>query len=1096
MTLDAFRRYGNLLRPDGTNQLHRLLPALEPDYIVPDERDFSALVAYARKVAGEVRYYDLSGQATGDWQALLETLLVPNTATVKSTEDLQVMLASRADWPPHLVLFLVFLKLFRFLQDDLNELPRRHLLHYYEKELGLARRPAAGDTVHVIFELAQNAAATLLRAGTRLDGGKVDEGRALTYTTQNDLVVTKATLADLRRLVVETDVSHVRRLFTAGGFAEAEKPSGYTFGRRQLDLEPAARFMTETQLGFVVSSPVLKMAEGERTITLRAHLQPDSDLEPVITQGRTSGLEVALTGAEGWLVADSFEATLLTEGGLGLPALLLTMTVSVDAPAIVAADAALHGAGLAGARPALRCLAKGAAGLYELFTRFAVQRIDIDVDVKGMRTLVVQNDESLLEAGKPLALFGSQPRIGSAFYVGSSEIFGKRVTRIDTHLEWKSPPDDLFGHYAEYFDVKEPELTDTFFSRFRVDVDLLYEREFHNLLTEMPLFEPVPAQPHTITATESLFNTALSGVEFQEHPDLEEPVSGFGGTSRFGFLRYRLSGPTRMSMAGNATQAPFEAFGHGSFAMRYAVQAIALSATPLPPDPKPQFPKEPYTPVLSSLSLDYQATATMQPAQELSAAQYYVVHPFGVRRARVAGDARLAPPLENSAALFLGIGNLAAPANVSLYFEIDVGTASGSEVLHDGETQWSFLDGADVWRPLDAAAILIEGTQAFQKPGVIEISIPAQASLTTTSMPAGLLWLRAQIAKAPESAARTLAIRPQAVLASFDPGALPIETYTAHLEAGLPALTISKLTPRNAAIKRIEQPNASFGGHGEESTTGFIRRGSERLRHRNRAITPWDYERLVLERFPQVFKVKCQPHTDETVTRRAGHTALVIVPNLRRNGGAANPLEPRAGDVLLGEVAEYLEDLATPFARLHVIRPAFERLRVEAKVVFTRGRDPGYFARVLNEELRRFLSPWAYQEGEDIVFGARIYRSDILAFIEGREYVDHIVGLRVYQSFEGAKREGIGWMKIGFDFVVTPTPQPAIEGMTIGDDFIVGRPLEVAETTQPHAILVSHPEHLITPVAGGAEICSGTTTLGIGYMTIGLDFDVGLEAPV
>jgi hypothetical protein len=68
--------------------------------------------------------------------------------------------------------------------------------------------------------------------------------------------------------------------------------------------------------------------------------------------------------------------------------------------------------------------------------------------------------------------------------------------------------------------------------------------------------------------------------------------------------------------------------------------------------------------------------------------------------------------------------------------------------------------------------------------------------------------------------------------------------------------------------------------------------------------------------------------------------------------------------------------------------------------------------------------------------------------------------------------------------------------MTIGDDFIVGRPLEVAETTQPHAILVSHPEHLITPVAAGAEICLGTTTLGIGYMTIGLDFDIGLEVPV
>ncbi|MFO1418200.1 MAG: hypothetical protein U1E83_05970 [Methylotetracoccus sp.] len=1082
MSLDVFRRYGNLLRPDGTNQLQRLLPALESDYVVPDERDFSALIEYARKVAAEVRYYDLSGQATGDWQAMFESLLIPGTGAVRSSEDLEAMLASRSDWPPHLVLFLVFLKLFQLLQDDLNQLTQRHLLHYYEKELGLARRPAVSDAVHVVFELAKNAAATLLPAGTRLDAGKDDEGRPLIYTMQNDLVVSQATLADMRRLVVETDPSHNTRLFTAGGFMEVEAPGGYTFGRRQLDLEPAARFMTEAALGFIVSSPVLRMAEGERTIRLRAHLQPDAGLGAVVTQGLTGGLDVAVTGAGGWLTANSFEATLLANGGLGMPALLLTLTVGADAPAIVAADPALHGAGLAGARPALRCLAKGEAGLYELFARFVVQRVDIDVDVKGIRTLVVQNDESLLESGKPLAPFGSQPRIGSAFYVGSSEIFGKRVTQIDAHLEWKSPPEDLLGHYAEYFDFTDSGLTDAFYSKFQVDLDLLYEREFHNLTTGMPLFEPVPARPHTITATESLFDTALRGIEFEEHPDLAEPVVGFDGTSRYGFLRFRLSAPTRTSMLGYAVQAPFEAFGHSSFAMRYAVQAIALSASP-PPNPKPQFPKEPYTPVLSSLSLDYRATASLLPAQELAEAQFYVVHPFGVRRARATTEARMAPPYESSAALFLGIGNLSAPANVSLYFDIDVGTATGSQLLLAGDTQWSYLDTEDIWRPLDAAAVLIDGTEGFQRPGVIEISVPKEASVTPTSMPAGLLWLRARITKAPENAARTLSIRPQAVLAGFTPGALPIETYTAHLEAGLPAGTIAKLVTRNAAIARLQQPNASFGGHGAENTPEFIRRGSERLRHRNRAITPWDYERLVLEQFPDVFKVRCLPHTDQTVASRAGHTALVIVPNLRRTSGAANPLEPRAGDVLLGEVAEYLDELATPFAQLHVIRPAFERLRVEAKVVFMRGRDPGYFARVLNEDLRRFLSPWAYREGEDILFGARIYRSDILAFIEGREYVDHVINLRVYHSFDGEKPESVGGVK------------PAIDGMTIGDDFIVGSPVEVAETTQPHAILVSHPEHLITPVAAGAEICSGTTRLGIGYMTIGLDFDVGLEAP-
>jgi hypothetical protein len=158
------------------------------------------------------------------------------------------------------------------------------------------------------------------------------------------------------------------------------------------------------------------------------------------------------------------------------------------------------------------------------------------------------------------------------------------------------------------------------------------------------------------------------------------------------------------------------------------------------------------------------------------------------------------------------------------------------------------------------------------------------------------------------------------------------------------------------------------------------------------------------------------------------------------------------------------------------------------KVVFAAGRDPGLYAGVLNEDLRRFLSPWAYQEGEDILFGARIYRSEILAFVEGRDYVDHLTGFNLYHSFDGPPQDGIGSMRIGVDFFIRAKPRPAIVEMAIGQDFVVGRGVEIAATTQPQAILVSHPQHLITPIPAGSEVCPGVVRLGIGYMTVGLDF--------
>ena len=42
----------------------------------------------------------------------------------------------------------------------------------------------------------------------------------------------------------------------------------------------------------------------------------------------------------------------------------------------------------------------------------------------------------------------------------------------------------------------------------------------------------------------------------------------------------------------------------------------------------------------------------------------------------------------------------------------------------------------------------------------------------------------------------------------------------------------------------------------------YYRRISERLRHKNRAITSWDYEQIILENFPEVFKVKCLNSTN------------------------------------------------------------------------------------------------------------------------------------------------------------------------------------------------------------------------------------------
>jgi hypothetical protein len=378
----------------------------------------------------------------------------------------------------------------------------------------------------------------------------------------------------------------------------------------------------------------------------------------------------------------------------------------------------------------------------------------------------------------------------------------------------------------------------------------------------------------------------------------------------------------------------------------------------------------------------------------------------------------------------------------------------------------------------------------------VVIAIPGEASLEHTAMPQDLLWLRATIDQAPGSACRTRALAAQGARASLDPGARGLAAFDAHLHTGLAAGRVTRLSERQAAVKAVRQPEPSFGGRPGEGDADFFRRASERLRHRNRVVTPWDLERMVLEVFPEVFKVKCIPHAGPALDERPGHAALVIIPDLRATP-ASNPLEPRAGEVLMGRVRDYLASgIGSAFAELHAIHPVYERLRVDVRVAFKPGYDPGYHTRLLDSQLQRFLSPWAFTLGQDILFDARVYRSEIAHFMERRDYVDYFTAFDLYHSHDGPVPGGIGEQEIGYDFLIRPDPSPVIGsdgagGMVIGESFVVGRGVQEAAATRPNAILVSHPAHRITAIGPGEVPCSGPRSLGIGYMTVGLDFTVG-----
>jgi len=282
--------------------------------------------------------------------------------------------------------------------------------------------------------------------------------------------------------------------------------------------------------------------------------------------------------------------------------------------------------------------------------------------------------------------------------------------------------------------------------------------------------------------------------------------------------------------------------------------------------------------------------------------------------------------------------------------------------------------------------------------------MPRDASDYGTLLPAGMHWIRGAVAANSASVCRLIMVAAQALQATFadrdnDP-AFPART--------LPPGTIAKLDQPDAAVKRISQPFAGFGGRGEEAPKAFYTRISERLRHKDRAIAQWDYERLVLEAFPQIYRAKCLNHThyepDPTgagIYREVapGHVTIVAIPNLQFQN-LRDPLRPCTSLGLLEEIASFLRRRLSCFVNLHVKNPQFEEVRVACKVRFHKGIDQGFHREKLKEAITRFLSPWAFPGGGSPSFGGSIHKSVLINFVEELSYVDCVTDFQLFHTFD------------------------------------------------------------------------------------------------
>jgi hypothetical protein len=273
-----------------------------------------------------------------------------------------------------------------------------------------------------------------------------------------------------------------------------------------------------------------------------------------------------------------------------------------------------------------------------------------------------------------------------------------------------------------------------------------------------------------------------------------------------------------------------------------------------------------------------------------------------------------------------------------------------------------------------------------------------------TVMPPGMHWIKATIPKNSSAVSETTGIHPHAIHVVFTNAEA---NNKLRLSKPLQAGSISKLEVADASVKSVKQPYESFGGLVPEIEQQFYVRVSETLRHKGRAIQAFDYERLVLQAFPQLFKVKCINHSlglnaheyKNDFPYAGGYVLMVVIPDLNKLK-AGNSFEPKAPVSLLEDINEFIRQRISPFVRFRAMNPRYEQVDFCLKIRLHKGKDENYYKEQVGADIRRFLAPWAVGDYYKLTFGQCVYRSDIIQFLETRDYLDFIGDLRMARKGE------------------------------------------------------------------------------------------------
>ncbi len=1000
-----------MLPQQGRNQDQRLPEGLLSDYVNIDERSSEDFFALLKALSVHLHFHSADDQTpNGDWSSFFP---------FEKHQAEQWIKQNKGKVPPHLALLKTFLDAYRDgPHQQLNSLKQKYLDYYYKDVLNFSKSDIVPERAHLIVTLRKQSPALLIKPEHQLIAGKREDKSVILAAPVTEALINHCQVVEKRSIYSHPSQPGQVRVAPVADSADGlgapfdDTPlKWHGFGHPALPVR---------EIGFALSSKLLLLNEGERDIHITLKLGStitDNELEIAEL------FKVYLSTQEGWTEEKLANAS-FSGSDTGGTVINISLRLDESEPAITAYHSALHGFQLDTTQPVIQLLLNtdiSHSVIGQLLDTNIVSS-QIRVSASDVKSLTLVSDSGNINPSQSFMPFGAQPVSGSILKINSSEVFDKHLDSLTINLGWKSPHDSLRAVYEGYelYTSMPGGINNRYFT---ANVKAL-DGEGHTLsASDQPLFH---ASDASVSNKIKISTSAFTSIRKPGVRDYARKLSSY--QSQWANKRYATLSKLRPELVpvGRYTREPVaslsskridkglqltlnQSFFHQDYRRAYVKNVLAVND-----NPELSLIAEPYTPELNYLSLDYEASSRVVSFSDSSESafsddeiHFFHLDCFGQRREHAYQRSQLdyvtnkqvtlLPEHQDQGELLLGLSQINAGDSCQLLFQVAQGSSDPD--LIPEKIHWSVLCD-NYWKALTKKELVFEKSNGLLTSGLVKLIIPTEATVQNTLLPSGLIWLKLAINKNVSSVCQLQEVVSNAIEVASVPATNPT-TYDA-----LPAGSISKLRDPLTEVKSVQQPYNGFGGKKQETDDHFNARVSERLRHKNRALSIYDYETLVLQQFTNLYRVKAIPHTKPVANRfnwqAPGHVTFLLLPDsFGSRTNAVDPLRPLTDSLTIDQVRKYLGCRTAMQAKVHVMNPEYLQVRLSFKVQFREGFEFNYYREQLSLALTSYLSPWLSEESSGPEFGGRIYKSVVMEFIEKIPYVDFISHVLLQTTLDG-----------------------------------------------------------------------------------------------